>query len=151
MRYRNAVATGLHGTSLDLRFSTHAISSRAEINTESAPDASAAESTLAILDDALSPAYFSSWRNTGSEGSDGRDAHRASIGEQAVSSVMPWRPNMPRIRSTAIAENTIPSTPTDESSAIASQIHSSIVGVSSRPSFISFMPVPSSCCAAWIK
>ena len=59
-RSKNAVATGLYVTSFALIFNTHAISSRAEIKMQSAFSFEIQSKTFFILDEALSPAYFSS-------------------------------------------------------------------------------------------
>ena len=70
-RYRNEANTGLYATSEPLRLSAHAISSRAVTNAASAPWPAAALRILPILCLAPSPAYFSSYINTGLSGSSG--------------------------------------------------------------------------------
>ena len=103
---------------------------------------------------ALSPAYSSGCISIGLRGISGRSFHISTRGSKFVLTVIPPSFRSSEIRSSvSFALITIPSTPTQLPPLKLSFLpsHFEMLGVSSKPSFISTKPVPSSCSAAAMK
>ena len=103
---------------------------------------------------ALSPAYSSGCISIGLSGISGRSFHISARGSKFVLTVIPPSFRSSEIRlSVSFALITIPSTPTQLPPLKLSFLpsHFEMLGVSSKPSFISTKPVPSSCSAAAMK
>ena len=84
-------------------------------------------------------------------GSAGRSGHVSAIGSKSVLSSMPRAPRVAARLSASVRLNNIPSTPTVLPCVRLCVSHVGMSGVSGRPSFISRISVPSSCCAACMK